>query len=263
MASGSSSPYYKRLLERVEEVSGTTLIKDPDLMTRWFLHRYEVSREEQECVCGKKNIKHLYFMRMKSARDDGDSELLVGSECVNQFKEPRAVALMNLLSRGVAVEFIKREAGRWLVFKLRTKAGQNMFREHFPEAMDDGYKISMEDRDKKVQRGHSQAGVQGKMKLKLDLDEEFTNFFIIEFTVTKLLKRVKEAPWSTMLTIDGIRYSAAPRRNMLSKYPSYCKMCQKQYVVGDSRIMPCDATNGRGKTLWVCYSHVDGDSDSD
>ena len=77
MAGGSSSPYYKRLLERVEEVSGTTLIKDPDLMTRWFLHRYEESREEQKCVCGKKNIKHLFFMRMQSARDDDERELLV------------------------------------------------------------------------------------------------------------------------------------------------------------------------------------------
>ena len=263
MAGGSSSPYYKCLLKRVEEASRTTLIKDPDLMTRWFLHRYEESREEQECECGKKNIKLLYFMRMKSARDDGDRELLVGSECVNQFNEPRAVALRNLLSRGVAVEFVRRDPGRWCVFKLRTQGGQNMLHEHFPEAMDTSYKITVEDRDTKVKRGHCQAGVQGKLKLKSDLDEESTNFFIVEFTVTKLLKRVKEAPWSAKVTIDGIRYTASPRRNMLSKYSTNCGVCGAQYVVGESRIMPCDPTIGRGKTIWVCYSHVDGHSDSD
>ena len=51
--------------------------------------------------------------------------------------------------------------------------------------------------------------------VKSDLDEEAINFFITEFTVIKMLKQVKEAPWSAELSIDGIRYSATPRRNIL------------------------------------------------
>ena len=55
-------------------------------------------------------------MRMQSARDDDERELLVGSECVNQFDEPRAVALRSLLSRGRAVEFVRRDGDPWCVF---------------------------------------------------------------------------------------------------------------------------------------------------
>ena len=91
MASKSYSPYYKRLREAVERESAKTFEEDPGLMKTWYLSSYEYSEDEfEKCACGKKNIKHLYYMRTKALMEDGP-QLLVGSECVNQFDAPKAI----------------------------------------------------------------------------------------------------------------------------------------------------------------------------
>ena len=45
---------------------------------------------------------------MKALREDGP-QLLVGSECVNQFDAPKAIELMNLLEKGISVESVQCE----------------------------------------------------------------------------------------------------------------------------------------------------------
>ena len=223
-------------------------------MTEWFLHRYQEAEGLKKCECGKTGIKHLFYMRMKERRQDATKEMLVGSDCVHQFGEPRAVALTTLLSRGVSVEFVRMVDGA-LVFKVRTKAKQNLINKYFPEVLDQNHCIFVKDKNKVVRKKHLQSGAIGKLNLKSELDEDPVKFFITGFSLKKTLRRVEEGPKSLELDINGARYTANPRRNIISKYPNKCPKCGEKLIANCSRIMPCKPED-LSKTVWICYNHI-------
>ena len=220
MTSKSYSPYYKRLREAVERESAKTFEEDPGLMKTWYLSSYEYSEDEfEKCACGKKNIKHLYYMRTKALREDGP-QLLVGSECVNQFDAPKAIELMNLLEKGISAEFVGCEKDN-LVFKVCTNNRRNCLRELFPNLFNDSGLLIVQDSARVVKNNDKIEQTVGQLYLKsMKPDEEPVEMFIWRFQK----KRMKS---KNTIIIDGSAWTMKPTTYFPSKYGNRCPFCQK------------------------------------
>ena len=253
-----SGPYFKKLLAEVERASGSKLQVDPNLMKKWFLHRYDDDGDDlHSCICGKTNIRYLYFMRLKAHTDQASSELLVGSECVKQFDAPESVALMQFLEKGISVQFISRESSLSedeLVFKINTKKWKDVMRKFFPNIIDENDTIRIEDPNSKVDK-KTQAGEWGILRMKSDLGEKPWDFYIMEFDIKGSRKRVSYEGAPKKLTIYGKVWRPNPKYNMISKFRNPCKFCGNTIEAGKTRIMPCN-NEGSQQTLWICYQHI-------
>jgi len=245
MASAPYSPFYKRLREAVERESGKTLNQDPNLMKTWYLSSYEYSEDEfDNCACGKKNIKHLYYMRTKALREDGP-QLLVGSECVNQFDAPKAIELMNLLEKGISVEFMGCEDNN-LIFKVFSENRKNYIKKLFPKIFNENEFLSVPDSERVVQHDDQVEQTVGQLFLKSwEPDEDPVEIFIWKF----IKKRMKS---KNTIIIDGKAWTMKPTSSILSKYVNQCPFCRENFVVKKTMIIPCER---RHETKWICSKH--------
>ena len=180
-------------------------------------------------------------MRTKALREKGP-QLLVGSECVNQFDAPKAIELMNLLEKGISAEFVGCENNN-LVFKVCTKKRGNYLRGVFPSLFNDDGFISVQDSERIVKKRDKVEQTVGQLFLKsLRPDEDPVDIFIWRFQK----KRMKS---KNTIIIDGVAWTMKPSTCFESKYRNRCPVCQELFL-----IMPCQRNDG---TKWICYKHSD------
>ena len=251
----SYTPYYHRLRDAVEKQSSSTVERDPDLFQKWYLfsYIYEEGDAHHECACGKKNIKHLFYMKMRGR--DGP-EILVGSECVNQFKVPKAVELMNLLERGLSVEFVKRINDK-MVYKV-CKLGasrKKVLVKMFPGLFHKGF-IIVKDSENVVKRDDQVEQLIGQLYLKaIDPNENPVKFFIWRFERKRM--KSKNAIIIARL-IDGVIYKAVwtmkpLRYPWISNRPNECPVCKQSFQPGVTSIIPAERRGERD--IWICAKH--------
>ena len=244
------SPYYHRLRAAVEQKASSTFEADPNLFQKWYLSHYMYEEgDARECACGKKNIKNLFFMKMRGRKD---LEILVGSECVNQFKVPKAVELMSLLEKGIAVEYVKRGHDDKKLYKIsRLGASRRRFlKKMFPELFKDSNHIVVRDAKKVLKRDEKVEQLLGQLYLKaIDPDENHVEFFIWRFEKKRMKSKNSIIIDRKVWTMKRLRYPC------ISKWDNPCPVqdCTAYFQPGVTSIIPCERDGENDK--WICASH--------
>ena len=183
-----------------------------------------------------------------------DSEILVGSECVNQFTVPKAVELMNLLERGLSVEFVKRTNDDKMVYKVGRlgKSRKKALVKMFPGLFNAHGFIIVKDSENVLKTEDQIEELIGQLYLKAvdpDPDVNPVDFFIWRFE----RKRMKS---KNSIIIHGDVWTMKRLRDpYISKYRNPCPIpeCTVWFQPGVTSIIPCERYGE--KTKFICATH--------
>ena len=219
------------------------------MMNKWteYDYKYEDSGNFV-CICGKKNIKHLHFLR----HTVNGQIIIVGSECINQFgSNLRDLELMNLEERGLGAEFVMRDQEVVIYRLIKVGRSRKAFLDKcFPKLIDNncGF-IAVEDRDAVLVGKDQVAHITGQLCLKpADPDHKSSHFLIVSFDRKDFKK--------DEIMIYGKEWTMSPLRTPhLAQYKGTCPVCNATFIEGKTSIIPCIRT-GRQKK-WICSWHED------
>ena len=190
-------------------------------------------------------------MRMRKRRGP---QILVGSKCIDQFKTQRAVELMNLLERGLSVEFKKRTNDNHMIYKIcrlgpsRKEALIKMFPGLF-HARARGF-ITVKDTERVLKRGDQIEQLIGQLYLKAVVAHNPVDFFIWRFERKRMKSKNSIIIDGDVWTMKRLRYP------YISKYPYPCPLqeCTARFRPGVTAIIPCERVGQKPK--WICASHI-------